>query len=264
MSIEDKTPIKTLMTYRSLSTELYDLDKKGIPEDEFAFYMSYVRESRGPILEPMCGSGRFLIPIVEAGFRVDGLDASSYMIDALYEKCETKDGLISRCRIWEGWLQDLDSPERYDLIFIPDGSFNLILNIEEVKICLRKIYEHLDEGGRFVFELVTVNYAKQIKVGAMNHFSKTRPDGKRIVQQVKVLPFDGQIAKTSSRYELIDEEGQVLKVETEVFDLFLHRADDIEAWLREVGFRGIKRLKAFDRRQVAGNEDDVVIFECIK
>lgn len=252
---------KQLQTYLSLSTELYDLDKTSVSEDEFAFYMSYAKEAKGLILEPMCGSGRFLIPLIEAGFRVDGFDASPFMLKAIYEKCNAKN---LHPKIWQGFLQDLDLLERYGLIFIPDASFNLILNIEELKLCLQKIYEHLEEGGRFVFELVTLKYAERIEVGALNQFSKSRADGKRIVQKVEVLPFEGQIARTKSDYELVDEEGHALKEETEIFNLFLHNPDDIEHWLEEVGFRDVKRLKAFDRKQVAEDDDAVVVFKCAK
>lgn len=256
--MEDK---KQLQTYLSLSTELYDLDKTSVSEDEFAFYMSYAKEAKGPILEPMCGSGRFLIPLSEAGFRVDGFDASPFMLSALYRKCDAKN---LQPKIWQGFLQDLDLDERYGLVFIPDASFNLILNMEELRICLQKIYEHLEEDGRFVFELVTLKYAERIEVGTLSQFSKTRTDGKRIVQKVEVLPFEGKIARTRSDYELVDEEGRVLKVETEIFGLFLHNPDDVECWLTEVGFRDINRLKAFDRKQVAGDNDDVMVFECVK
>lgn len=254
---------KTHKTYLSLNTELYDLTRTNVSEEEFVFYMSYVRESNGTILEPMCGSGRFLIPIIEAGFNIDGFDASPFMLKALYQKCETKNVLLSKCKIWEGFLQTLNVSERYGLIFIPDGSFNLIINIEEIKLCLNKIYEHLEDNGRFVFELVTLKYAKQIEIGTTNNSNAIRPDGKHIYKWVHILPFEGQIANTKSYCELHDK-GKVLKIEMEDTRLFLHNPNDIELWLKEIGFRDIKRLKAFDRTQMASIDDPIIVFECIK
>ena len=251
---------KQLQTYLSLSAELYDLDKSTVPHDEFAFYLDYIKASKAPILEPMCGSGRFLIPLMEAGFDVQGFDASPFMLDALRQKCRAKN---LTPKIWRAFLQDLDLTERYGLIFIPDSSLNLILNIDELKCSLDRIYEHLLPGGSFVFELATINYTRQIQVGASNTFTVFRPDGKRIVQNVQVLPFDGQIASTSSRYELI-EDDQVFGIETEIFRLFLHDPDKIETYLREAGFRNIRRLKPFNKVEVATCSDSIVIFECKK
>lgn len=257
MKVEAK---KKLDIYLSLSTELYELNKTKVSENEFAFYLGYAKEARGVILEPMCGSGRFLIPLLEAGFKVDGFDASLFMIDALYQKINAKN---LQSRIWQCFLQDLSSPERYKLVFIPDASFNLILDINEVKICLHKIYEHLEKSGRFVFELVTRKYAGQIRVGAANSFIVVRPDGKHITQQVQVLPFDGQIASTSCHYQLHDN-GDILKTELEILKLFLHEPDEIEHYLEEIGFRSIKRLKAFDNTKTAEENDSVIIFDCTK
>lgn len=50
---------KSLDTYLDLCTQVYDLSKPTPPQDAYDFYLSYVRETNGPILEPMCGTGRF-------------------------------------------------------------------------------------------------------------------------------------------------------------------------------------------------------------
>ena len=46
----------------------------------------YLQESGGPVLDPMCGSGRFLIPLMEDGFDVHGFDASPTMLERLHKK----------------------------------------------------------------------------------------------------------------------------------------------------------------------------------
>lgn len=72
--------MKKLDTYISLCTEVYDLSKPKPPEDAYAFYRSYVKEAKGLVLESMCGTGRFLIPLLEEGFDVQGFDASNHML----------------------------------------------------------------------------------------------------------------------------------------------------------------------------------------
>lgn len=251
---------KPLKTYLKLSTAIYAIDKAEAPEQELRFYMDYAKEAKGSILEPMCGTGRFLIPMIETGLEVDGFDASPYMLEVLHEKCLQK-GL--KAQVWEGFLQNLNIEKSYRLIFIPDASLNLILNTEEIKACLKKIYDHLERGGKFVFELVTLKYAEGIEVGAQQRFAVRKADGKSIIQNVLILPFEDQIGKTSSRYELI-EDGEILKTELEDFALFFHNPDEMNLWLTEIGYMDIKRLKAFDRNEEASKNDGVIVFECTK
>jgi hypothetical protein len=58
--------------YGKLSTEFYALDKPTAPPDAFDFYERYAREARGHIHEPMCGTGRFLLPLQAQGLDISG------------------------------------------------------------------------------------------------------------------------------------------------------------------------------------------------
>jgi 2-polyprenyl-3-methyl-5-hydroxy-6-metoxy-1,4-benzoquinol methylase len=71
-----------LDTYLNLCTQVYDLSKPTPPKDAYEFYYSYAAQAKGPILEPMCGTGRFLIPLLEEGFDIYGFDASEHMLKA--------------------------------------------------------------------------------------------------------------------------------------------------------------------------------------
>ena len=71
--------------YGSLCTEMYELLHKEAPEDELAFYLSYARPGMS-ILEPLCGSGRFLVPFLRRGLSIQGMDNSREMLDRLLEK----------------------------------------------------------------------------------------------------------------------------------------------------------------------------------
>ncbi len=52
--------------YGSLCTEMYEILHKEAPEDELSFYLSYAEKGMS-ILEPLCGSGRFLVPFLQRG-----------------------------------------------------------------------------------------------------------------------------------------------------------------------------------------------------
>jgi len=50
--------------YGKICTLMYDLDKPVVPEVDLAFYLNYVEEANGSILQPMVGTGRVCADLV--------------------------------------------------------------------------------------------------------------------------------------------------------------------------------------------------------
>jgi len=94
--------IKNLDTYLSLCTEIYELNRPHPPEDAYAFYRDYAKKANGFILEPMCGSGRFLLPLLEEGFNIHGFDASNHMLEASYAKAKAKN---LEATVWKSFVK---------------------------------------------------------------------------------------------------------------------------------------------------------------
>lgn len=64
---------------------MYEILHTKAPKNELDFYLSYANK-KDKILELMCGSGRFLLPFIESGFDVSGVDNSTSMLEKLKEK----------------------------------------------------------------------------------------------------------------------------------------------------------------------------------
>ena len=64
---------------------MYEILHEKAPEDELNFYLSYA-EPGMKMLEPLCGSGRFLVPFLERGFAISGIDMSEEMLKKLKQK----------------------------------------------------------------------------------------------------------------------------------------------------------------------------------
>lgn len=64
---------------------MYEILHEQAPQDELNFYLSYAEKGK-KILEPLCGSGRFLIPFLERVFDVSGMDLSEEMLEKLRKK----------------------------------------------------------------------------------------------------------------------------------------------------------------------------------
>jgi len=138
-------------SYGKLSTAFYDFDKPAAPPDALTYYLSRAALSNGPVLEPMCGSGRFLIPLLQAGVPVEGVDASVDMLAACRSRADSL-GLVPT--LYEQSLQHLSLPHRYDLAFVPSGSLGLIHQTGSLRACLGRLRRHLRPNAILLIELV--------------------------------------------------------------------------------------------------------------
>ena len=249
--------VKTLDTYLSLCTEVYDLSKPNPPEDAYAFYRDYAIRANGPILEPMCGTGRFLLPLLDEGFNVHGFDASDHMLEALLGKARTK---IVEPMVWKGFLEDLNRAEKYNLIFIPSGSFCLIIDPVQVKKSLKAIYDHLKQDGIFLFEAEALQAVPQTNVWRGSIWPK--PNSQKIILSSLAI-LQGDICTSICKYELVDA-GKIIYAEVEELRVKIYEQDQLIEMLKAVGFKHIRMLKAFDQFSQPSNQDESIVYECRK
>ncbi|KTC84274.1 class I SAM-dependent DNA methyltransferase [Legionella drozanskii] len=251
--------MKKLDTYQSLCTEVYDLSKPNAPDDAYPFYRSYAMEAKGPILEPMCGTGRFLLPLFEEGFEVHGFDASQPMLERLYVKAETK---ALKPKVWHGFIEDSNPSNPYQLIFIPSGSFGLITEQADIQKALKTIYDLLDTKGLFVFEAETV-HAVPKELGIWRGSRWQKEDGKLILLS-QLAMLEGDVCYSIGKYELIDQ-NSVTKTEVEEYKIRIyHESSFLLNLLTEVGFNEVRLVKAFDREASPDEADESIVFECRK
>jgi len=244
-------------TYGKLCTEFYDLSKPEAPADALEFYLHCLSDTNGPVLEPMCGSGRFLIPFLERGINIEGVDSSPHMLQACYSRCEKK-GLHPR--LYQQHLEGMELPHQYGYIFIPAGSFGLVTNPMDAAEGLRKLYRHLLPGGKLVIEIETP-LAQPKAPGKWHEWRLTRPDGAEIVfSALPVYDEKSQLQHDVHRYQLFMN-GQLIESEVEDFFLRLYEPAKFQRLLEETGFTAVRVTKAHADTPVEGNES-VVVFQC--
>lgn len=137
------------MIYGSLSTEYYDLVKpKAFPE-ELAFYKERLDGAQGPILEGMCGSGRLLLPLLQGGLKIEGLDYSQPML----ERCRVQGNELGLAPVlYQQSIETVSLPKKYEVIMIVGGSFQLIFPREKAIEAIRVAKAHLVKGGRLFLD----------------------------------------------------------------------------------------------------------------
>lgn len=142
--------------YARLAAWVCDLDKPvGRSFGDVEFYRDRLAGCSGPILEPAVGNGRFLIPLLQAGFAAEGFDASDDMLERCRSNCASR-GLAPRLDKMR--LQDFRYDRRFAAIVMPLGSFELLTDFAEALAVLRRFHDHLEAGGRLILDLDPISW----------------------------------------------------------------------------------------------------------
>lgn len=247
--------------YRALCTEFYDLDKPFAPEDALQCYLRYAEEANGPILEPMCGTGRFLIPLLKRGYNVTGFDYSPHMLKVCQKKCEEQK---LPANLQEASFETFSLTGLYNLIFIPSGSFGHLITSEQVNQALKFVAERLKPGGKFVVEIETLKSVREPQDVWRGRWV-AKPNGSKIV--INILSRFDPITRVETglfRYELW-EENAISRTEVEDYHVRHYEPAEIGKLLEEHDLKIIGKWQAEPHTRIKANDDDaVILYECIK
>lgn len=122
------------MMYGKLCTEFYNADKKFASPEELQLYLELF-SSQDLLFEPMCGSGRLLIPLMQQGYTVHGLDNSAAMLDSCKKRAQE---LSLKPILHQGTIENYKPTNPYQGIIIPFASFQLLYPRENACLALKK------------------------------------------------------------------------------------------------------------------------------
>lgn len=240
--------------YGSLCTEMYEILHGQAPQDELNFYLSYAEKGK-KILEPLCGSGRFLVPFLERGFDICGMDLSSEMLDKLKQK-------MPDAKVVQADILEYSSKEQYDYIFIPSGSVSLFTDMNVCKKILEKLRYMLVPKGKFVFAVDTVadkcpdDYDYKIAVSV-----KTEGDFDLILKSKNYYDEQSQTQFSPAIYELYNG-TELLQREQMDFQTHLYKFGEMERYLREIGLKRIITYSSFQKEPATDDKCDMFLLEC--
>lgn len=240
--------------YGSLCTEMYEILHKDAPQDELSFYLSYVEKGM-KILEPLCGSGRFLIPFLERGFDISGIDLSTEMLAKLNQKAPN-------AKVFQKDILEYDSKEKYDYIFISSGSVSLFTDMNLCRRILCKMKNLLKQNGKFVFAVDTIadrcpddsDYKTSISV-------KTKEGYELILKGKNYYDEKTHTQYSPSIYELYNG-TKLLQQEEMDFQTHLYELGEIEPYLSEIGFTKVNVYSSYDKEIAENNQTEMFLYEC--
>lgn len=233
---------------------MYEILHNYAPKDELDFYLSYAEKNK-KILEPLCGSGRFLIPFLEQGFDIFGMDLSSEMLAKLREKSP-------KARVEERDILKYSSQEKFDYIFISSGSISLFTDINSCKEILKKVKELLNPDGKFVFAVDTINERCLDDTEYKVAISVKTKDGLDIVLKNKnYYDEKTQTQFSPSIYELYNK-AELLQSEFMDFQTHLYNFGEMEEYLKEVGFNSVIVYSSFQKEKIIDEKSGMLLYEC--
>jgi len=240
----------SITEYGRLSAELYDGDGR---DEILKLYLREWENTFGPVLAAMCGTGDMLIPFVERGADVDGVDASEHMLAILRRRCEQK-GLSPS--VYRQLLQELSLPRRYGYVFIPDRSFALISVKEQALESLKAIREHMIDGGKLALDVKQPR--ETLGDGDIpREWKHSRSDGSVIKGANEISYLDGgRIWRVYTRMELW-KDAQVVEREESDYRERLYNESEFRGLLAEAGFLNIQVKRTYDGGE-PGDGDDLV------
>lgn len=221
--------------YSELAAEVYDIDKPvGHSFGDVEFYRERLGSCAGRILEPAVGSGRVLIPLLEAGLIVDGIDNSPKMLAACRARCVER-GLDPV--LHEADIASFSLPDKYEAIIIPAGSFLLLENREQSLQALARFREHLSPGGRLILDL---ELQTDFRTGSISTRTWINPAGELITMESTLVEVDflKQYTISHLKYEKW-RDGQLVRTELQRFPLRWYGVEEFELVLRRLGYSDI-------------------------
>jgi SAM-dependent methyltransferase len=209
-------------------------------DGDLPLYLELARAQGSRVLEVACGSGRVLVPLVQAGFDVLGIDVSPHMLALAREKLDSMpdgagtaglqaDMQTGTARPQQADMQtgsaqlqqadmrtfELDRTD-FDLAICAVKSFAYLLEKHDQLRCLRTIADHLRPGGLLAIDFMHPQPDwLAAKPGAMHADLLQRvPQGGYTLSRVEsVVSTDlaRQVRVIRSAYELIDDRGALIE-----------------------------------------------------
>lgn len=176
----------------------------------------------------------------------------------MLEKLEQK---APNATIVQNNIEEYQTSEYFDYIFISSGSISLFTDMQSCKNVLCKMKDLLKEGGKFVFAVDTIaercpddKYKASISVKTKENYelvlkSKSRYDETSHTQFAPAL------------YELYNGE-ELLQREKMDFQTHLYEFGEMKTILEKIGFTKVITYSSFKKDIAKTNNSDMFFYEC--
>jgi len=230
---------------------------------DIGFYVDEATEAGNGVLEVGCGTGRVLVQIAKRGIGITGVDASPTMLKrCLARLVDEPPDVRRRVNLYEADMRDFDLGDTFALAIIPFRPFQHLVEPGDQLSTLRAIHEHLDPGGRLVFDVFNPDLGR-IAAGPSGETEDTPetplPDGRsfRRAAAVKAIHKVDQTVETELIYYVTSPDGRTERL-VHAFRMRWFSRFELEHLLARAGFAVEAVYGNFDRSALTDDSPEMI------
>ena len=230
---------------------------------EAPYYQMLIERHGQPALDAGCGTGRLLLPLLQAGLDVDGSDISGDML-SLCEQSAKSEGLS--VNLYKQAMHDLDLPRKYRTILV-SGAFELSGDRQHALEALERLHDHLEPGGVLALDHHPENYGRvwqryenqELPTAWPTAESRLASDGSEYFMQIRVADFDPieQCITREIRVEL-HREDRVVAEEQYTLKEWIRSKNEILTMLELIGFNDIVVQGDYTEMEASAEHEAIV------
>ncbi len=255
-----KANASALNRYGEMCAEVYVLDKPPGALGDIGYYRQALSGLEGPFLEAACGSGRLMIPMLEAGFDYHGFDHSEHML-AQCRKAADERGLT--LKVQRSSYEDFEFDRPFGAIVSPVGSFTLVDDFAAALAALRRFHDVLRPGGRLFVDVMPLGHLTARPLEGVRSWTTPSGDLLRIHSNVVELDLLAQRRVSQDRYERW-RGGRLVEQELEILAIRCWGVKEFELTLKEAGFVDISVCGDYQIGRPPRARDGYWCFQAVK
>ncbi len=246
-----------MSAYSSLEALLHDAfwADEGEPL-ELRLLDELLREHPGLSLEIGCGSGRLLLPLLQKGHAVEGLELSSDMLAMCRKAAED---LTLEPVLHLGDMTVFDPGKTYASLLLP--AFTLQLAPDPAAALAH--FKNLLEPGGLIYLSVFIPFAelhRELPEGEWYHDHQTQlPDGRSAsVETRHRLDRKARVLEREHRYRLFRTDGELEEEHASTQTLRWFTARQLRGLLAKAGFEPLHAVADFDPKIPVDDEAQII------
>lgn len=226
---------------------VYDKLMSEADYDEWFMYIDKIIKSLGikkeqDIMDLGCGTGEMLLRLKRNLYdRILGLDISPDMLLIAKQKIDKEELEIP---LVNQDMRDFSLPVAFDLIVCLFDTINHLVSIEELENTLENVYNHLDDGAYFIFDIVTRKFMNEMFENGI--FLDDRED--LTIMWKHYYDENTELDNVSTTFFARVEDNIYERLE-EVYQKKIFTEEEVETSIEKMGFEISKKDK---NRNLAG------------
>ena len=212
----------------------------GVEFPDDPLHLSVLRAADGPALELGVGNGRFLIPAVEGGLALEGIDSSADMLDRCRRHAAAR-GLD--VVLHHGDIAPLRLDRRFAALLCPAGSFTLVADEQRARDALACYLAHLEPGGTLALTMFVPGDDDLTGFAWRLRRTGTADDGTTyVVHEATGEDVEPQVQLVYNRLEAFDASGTLVHTELRKLRLRWWSRDQLADALATIGFVDVEMV----------------------